>query len=151
MISGPVIVMIKYLLVVNTRGQIRICRFYTHYGLEERQSLQREIIKTCLAVGKDQSSIIDYEDYTIVFQKFSNIMFIAGITPEENELAVIEVFRHICETLEKYLGSLTEQHFVYNLDKVHMVLDEMIQNGHIAETSQARILALLQLMASAKK
>lgn len=130
---------------------MRICRYYEYHNPEERQLLQREVVRLCLATSKDQSSILDYEDYTLVFQKFGNIVFIAGISPEENELAVMELFRHICETLQKYLGNLTEQHFVFNLDKIHMVLDEMIQNGYIAETSQARILALLQLMASAKK
>lgn len=32
---------------------------------------------------------------------------------------------------------------MFNLDKVHIILDEMIQNGHIAETNKNRILAPL--------
>ncbi|XP_045180012.1 AP-4 complex subunit sigma-1-like isoform X3 [Mercenaria mercenaria] len=143
--------MIKYLYVVNNRGELRLVRYYKHYSAEERQQLQTDVIKLCLTRGQDQSTILDYEDYTVVFQKFSNTVFIAGITQDENELAILGLFRHICETLNKYLGSLTELHFIFNLDKVHMVLDEMILNGYIAETSQARILAPLQLLTSAKK
>lgn len=143
--------MINFLLVLNTRGELRLVRYYKHFELEERKQLQSEVIRLCLTRGQNQSSILDYEDYTVVFRKFSNVVFIAGITQDENELAVMGLFRHICETLNKYLGGLTEIHFVFNLDKVHMVLDEMIMNGHIAETSQARILAPLQLMTSSKK
>lgn len=32
---------------------------------------------------------------------------------------------------------------MFNLDKVHIILDEMIQNGHIVETNKNRILAPL--------
>jgi len=39
---------------------------------------------------------------------------------------------------------------MFNLDKVYMVLDEMIINGRIAETCQERILAPIQLMTTAK-
>lgn len=32
---------------------------------------------------------------------------------------------------------------MFNLDRVHVILDEMIQNGHIVETNKSRILAPL--------
>ncbi len=32
---------------------------------------------------------------------------------------------------------------MFNLDKVHIILDEMILNGHIVETNKNRILAPL--------
>ena len=37
------------------------------------------------------------------------------------------------------------------MDKVYMILDEMILNGYIAETSTARILAPLQLLMCASE
>lgn len=35
---------------------------------------------------------------------------------------------------------------MFNLDKVHIILDEMILNGHIVETNRNRILAPLQAL-----
>lgn len=35
---------------------------------------------------------------------------------------------------------------MFNLDKVHIILDEMILNGHVAETNKSRILAPLQAL-----
>ncbi|XP_060561129.1 AP-4 complex subunit sigma-1-like [Ruditapes philippinarum] len=168
--------MIKYLFVVNTKDKLRLVRYYSQYTTEERVQLQTDVTKLCLSRSDNQSNILDYEDYTVVFKKFSSILFIAGITPDENELAILELFRHICQTLCKFFsGSLvcmihsvylvynvaiaffcilllqTEMIFIRNMDKVYMILDEMILNGYIAETSQARILAPLQLLMSAKK
>ena len=42
---------------------------------------------------------------------------------------------------------------MFNLDKVHMILDEMIMNGQIVETNRARILAPIYLLdqATAKR
>lgn len=35
---------------------------------------------------------------------------------------------------------------MFNLDKVHMILEEMIMNGHIVEANKSRVLApLLEL------
>ena len=37
---------------------------------------------------------------------------------------------------------------MFNLDRVYMILDEMIINGTVAQTSRERILAPIQLMDS---
>lgn len=39
--------------------------------------------------------------------------------------------------------SLIKKQIMFNLDKVHIILDEMILNGHIMETNKNRILAPL--------
>lgn len=41
-------------------------------------------------------------------------------------------------------ASLTRRHqIMFNLDRVHIILDEMIQNGQVVETNKSRILAPL--------
>ena len=35
---------------------------------------------------------------------------------------------------------------MYNLDKVHIIIDEMICNGYIIETSKQRILQPIEIM-----
>lgn len=39
--------------------------------------------------------------------------------------------------------TLTPAQIMFNLDKVHIIIDEIIQNGHIVETNKNRILAPL--------
>lgn len=38
---------------------------------------------------------------------------------------------------------ITSLQIMFNLDRVHIILDEIIQNGHIVETNKSRILAPL--------
>lgn len=35
---------------------------------------------------------------------------------------------------------------IYNLEKAHIIVDEMISNGHIIETSGKKVLAPIQYM-----
>lgn len=47
-------------------------------------------------------------------------------------------------TLLCVFPSLTQHHqIMFNLDRVHIILDEMIQNGQVVETNKSRILAPL--------
>lgn len=43
----------------------------------------------------------------------------------------------------KTCWTLIPKQIMFNLDKVHIILDEMILNGHIVETNKNRILAPL--------
>lgn len=130
---------------------VRIARFYVHYAENERQQLQSEVIKVCLSRSLDQSTIVDFQDYTLVYRKFGYIMFIAGISNDENELAMLELFQHILEILNTHFGGVSEQILTLNIDKVHMILDEIIINGQLSETCQPRVLAPLQLMTTVKR
>ncbi|WAR18669.1 AP4S-like protein [Mya arenaria] len=105
--------MIKYLLVANTGAAVLIARFYEHVPRASQQELQEAVVRLCLARSDKQSTIVDYEDYTVVYKKFSSVVFIAGITKDENELAIIELFRHIGETLIKYFGNLERRNLIY--------------------------------------
>ena len=40
---------------------------------------------------------------------------------------------------------------MFNIDKAHMVLDEMIMNGHITETNKNRILAPVAVIEKSAK
>uniref|UniRef100_A0A673IW99 Adaptor related protein complex 4 subunit sigma 1 n=1 Tax=Sinocyclocheilus rhinocerous TaxID=307959 RepID=A0A673IW99_9TELE len=57
----------------------------------------------------------------------------------QNELSIYELVHNFVEVLDKYFSRV----IMFNLDKVHIILDEMILNGHIVETNKNRILAPL--------
>ena len=40
---------------------------------------------------------------------------------------------------------------MFNIDKAHMILDEMIMNGHITETNKSRALAPVAVLERAIK
>jgi hypothetical protein len=50
------------------------------------------------------------------------------------------------ETLNNYFSSVCELDIMFNLDRAHMILDEMVVNGAIAETASSKILEPMALM-----
>lgn len=45
-----------------------------------------------------------------------------------------------------FLDSVTSVQIMFNIDRAHMILDEMVMNGHIVETNKSRILAPIAVM-----
>ena len=58
-----------------------------------------------------------------------------------NELAYLEFIHNLVETLDKYFENVCELDIMFNIEKAHFVLDEMVMNGSIYETNKATILS----------
>lgn len=44
------------------------------------------------------------------------------------------------ETLDKYFENVCELDIMFNIEKAHFIMDEMVMNGYILETNKANIL-----------
>jgi len=62
---------------------------------------------------------------------------------------VLEFIHALVETLDKYFESVCELDIMFNLEKAHFILEEMVQNGCIFETNKANILKPIMLMEKA--
>ncbi|CAD7679963.1 unnamed protein product [Nyctereutes procyonoides] len=67
------------------------------------------------------------------------------LSRSKNEMAIYEFIHDFVEVLDEYLSRVSELD-MFNLDKVHIILDEMVLNGCIVETNWARILAPLLIL-----
>lgn len=65
---------------------------------------------------------------------------------QENELGLLEFIHSLVETMDKWAGSICELDIMYQLEQVHFLLDEMVQNGKIVESNKANVLKPLDLM-----
>jgi len=74
-----------------------------------------------------------------------------GIDDKENELAILELIHLFVETLDAYFSSVCELDIMFSLDRVHMILDEMILNGEIVDTNKKNILDPVYLIDAAAK
>jgi hypothetical protein len=59
----------------------------------------------------------------------------------ENELSILEFIHMIVETFDSYFEGVCELDIMFNVEKAHMILDEVVSNGEIVETNRSRILA----------
>ncbi|XP_077993919.1 uncharacterized protein LOC144447711 [Glandiceps talaboti] len=138
--------MLKFLLLVNKQGQARLTKYYELMDIADRVSLEADITRKVLARTENQCSFIDYKDYKVVYRRYASLFFIVGIDHEENELAILEFIHLLVETFDKYFNKVCELDIMCNLEKAHMMLDEMVTNGYIVETNKARILAPIQVI-----
>ncbi|XP_061898485.1 AP-4 complex subunit sigma-1-like isoform X2 [Entelurus aequoreus] len=118
--------MITFILMVNRQGQTRLCRWML-----------------CVTLSPCQCSFVEYKDFKLVFRQYAALYIVAGVTDDENELSVYELLQNFVEVLDKYFSRVSELDIMFNLDRVHLILDEMVQNGHIVETNRSSVLAPL--------
>ncbi|KAK3734851.1 hypothetical protein QZH41_011762 [Actinostola sp. cb2023] len=129
--------MLKFFFLVNKQGQTRISQYYEYTELDERVGLEAEIVRKCLARSENQCSFMEYKNFKVVYRRYAALYFIVGIDSTENELGVLEFVHNFVEILDKYFDGV----IMFNIDKVYMILDEMIMNGHIVEGNKSRVLA----------
>nr|XP_056708131.1 AP-4 complex subunit sigma-1 [Euleptes europaea] len=138
--------MIKFFLMVNKQGQTRLSRYYEYMDLRKRTMLEAEVIKRCLSRSKEQCSFIEYKDFKLVYRQYAALFIVVGINETENEMAVYELIHNFVEVLDKYFSRVSELDIMFKLDRVHIILDEMVLNGCIVETNKNRILASLLVL-----
>lgn len=59
----------------------------------------------------------------------------------QNELAFLEFIHNLVETLDKYFENVCELDIMFNIEKAHFIIDEMVMSGYITETNKSNILA----------
>jgi len=69
-----------------------------------------------------------------------------GCDSTDNELGVLELIQLFVEILDKYFSGANELNIMYSLDRVHVLLDEMIMNGDVIETNSANLLSSLAVI-----
>ncbi|TNN87391.1 AP-4 complex subunit sigma-1 [Liparis tanakae] len=131
--------MIKFMLMLNRQGQTRLSRFYQPMELSRRTLLEADVVRCCLSRKKDECSFVEYKDFKLVYRQYAALYIVVGVTDNENELSVYELLHNFVEVLDKYFSRV----IMFNMDRVHVLLDEMIQNGLVVETNKSRVLAPL--------
>ncbi len=78
--------MIKFLLMVNKQGQTRLANYYDWLTIEERNALESEIIRKCLARAENQCSFMEYRGMKIIYRRYASLFFICGVDTAEEEV-----------------------------------------------------------------
>ncbi len=139
--------MIQFILMVNKQGQTRLSSYYNWMSMSERVALESEIIRKCLSRSELQCSFLEFRGFKVTYRRYASLFFIVGTDgEEENELGMLEFIHSLVETLDKYFESVCELDIMFNLEKAHFILDEMVMNGVIVETNKGNILRPIMLM-----
>jgi hypothetical protein len=70
---------------------------------------------------------------------------------QQNELGILEFIHAFVETLDRYFENVCELDIMFNIEKAHFILDEMVTNGVIVETNKANVLKPVLLLEKVSK
>mmetsp|Transcript_26012 Transcript_26012/g.61386 ORF Transcript_26012/g.61386 Transcript_26012/m.61386 type:complete len:146 (-) Transcript_26012:71-508(-) len=143
---------IKFVLMVNKQGQTRLAEYCDWLPIEERVALEAEIIRKALSRNELQCSFMEYRGYKVVYRRYASLYFIVGVQGDnDNELSILEFIHALVETLDKYFENVCELDIMFNLEKAHFILNEMLMNGCIVETNKANVLRPIHLLEKASR
>lgn len=128
--------------MVNKQGQTRLSKYYSNFTVPEKVTLEGELIRKCLSRQENQCQFIEHRMYRVMYRRYASLFFILGVDLEDdtNELSMLELIHNLVETMDKYFENVCELDIMFNIEKAHFILDEIIMDGQIAETNKANIL-----------
>ena len=137
--------MITFILLVNKQGQTRLSQYYKFLSIQERIALEGELVRKCLSRNDTQCNFLEYQQYKVIYRRYAALYFIMGVENEDaNELSYLELIHNLVETLDKYFENVCELDIMFNIEKAHFVVEEMVMNGYIVDTNKQAILGQLQ-------
>ena len=131
--------MIQFVLMVNKQGQTRLAKYFNSFSVRERVTLEGELIRKCLSRTENQCSFLEHRQYKVIYRRYASLYFIVGIDNDEdivsgkcvtvqNELAFLEFIHNLVETLDKYFENVCELDIMFNIEKAHFIIDEMLMS-----------------------
>ncbi|XP_039779144.1 AP-3 complex subunit sigma-like isoform X1 [Panicum virgatum] len=87
----------------------------------------------------------------MVYKHLATLYFVFVFDSSENELAMLDLIQVFVETLDRCFKNVCELDIVFNFNKLHSILDEMILGGQVIETSSEQIMKSVEEIARLEK
>lgn len=130
---------IRAIIIINNHGQSRLARFYDDTPFSQHESFIRDCFT---AVSKRSDSLCNFlegsqfgSDIKLIYRHYATLFFIFAVDGAESELGILDLIQVFVEALDKCFENVCELDLIFHLDRVHQVLDEIIFDGCVMETS----------------
>eukprot|EP00250_Pteridium_aquilinum_P001293 c11503_g1_i1 orf=278-769(-) len=137
--------MIHAVLVLNTQGKPRLAKFYYPLRAEKQQDVIRSVYKVLSTRAEHLSSFVEADDIfgletKLVYKHYATLYFVFVIDNAESELGILDLIQVFVESLDKCFKNVCELDIVFNFNKVHTILDEIIIGGQVVETNPCEVI-----------
>jgi len=138
--------MIRAILVFNHKGKPRLTKFYEHYAEDEQQLIIRETFQ--LVSSRDDricnflhaGILVGGSDFKLIYRHYATLYFVICADTAESELGILDLIQIFVEALDKCFDTVCELDLIFNTDKVHSILNEIVMGGLVLETNLQEIL-----------
>ena len=127
--------MIHIFLLFNRQGKIRLQKWYDVYTAKDQRNIIRELTTTVMKRTSNMSNILEWRNLQVVYKRYASLYMLLASSKTDNELLTLELIHRYVEALDLYFGNVCELDIIFNFEKAHFILDEMIMGGEIIETS----------------
>lgn len=76
----------------------------------------------------------------IIYRHYATLYFIFVVDSSESELGILDLIQTFVESLDTCFKDVCELDLIFNMEKIHYILDEIIQGGMVIETRKDEIL-----------
>ena len=139
--------LIKFIIILDNSGKIIYSRYYTDKNTPEKQrDFEKQLcfqVKN-LNILPGELDIFSIEDFNVFVKLIGEIAYFIGINENDNEC----LGNNFCKIFENCLSSILNDNFertkiFNNLEKIMLLIDEMIDNRIIVNTDQESIEKLI--------
>ena len=139
--------LIKFIIILDNSGKIIYSKYYTDKNTAEKQrEFERQLcfqVKN-LNILPGELDIFSFEDFNIFVKLIGEIAYFIGISENDNEC----LGYNFCKIFENCLSNILNDNFervkiFKKLEKIMLLIDEMVDNGIIVNTDQDSIEKLI--------
>ncbi|KAI5962329.1 uncharacterized protein KGF55_003405 [Candida pseudojiufengensis] len=131
---------IQFLFLISRQGKTRLSKWYQTLPQREKSKIIRELSTIILSRRAKMCNVLEYRDLKIIYRRYASLFFIIGINNQDNELIGLEIIHRFVEQMDKIYGNVCELDIIFGFDKAYHVLDELIIDGYIQESSKKEVL-----------
>ncbi|KAM7252260.1 hypothetical protein ACFE04_024143 [Oxalis oulophora] len=161
--------MIRAVIVMNTQGKPRLAKFYDSLPVDKQQEIIRSVFGVLCSRPENVSNFVDAHsifapDTRLVYKHYATLYFVFVFDTAENELAMLDLIQAVfrsdnlltfmviypvvptvfVETLDKCFRNVCELDIVFNYNKLHTILDEIVFGGQVLETSSNEVVKAVE-------
>jgi hypothetical protein len=131
---------IQFLILLSRQGKVRLSKWYQTISQKEKLKITRELTTLILARRAKMCNVLEYKDIKIVYRRYASLFFIIGVENTDNELLGLEVIHRYVEQMDRLYGNVCELDIIFGFDKAYQVLDELLIDGTLQESSKKEVL-----------
>lgn len=128
--------MIRFFLVFNRMGAVRLVKWYAPYTAAQKEKLKTDLHRLVCRRTANLTNVLEYKEYKIVYRPYAALFMCMCVDATDNEFAVLETIHLFVESMDLFFGKVRELDLLIGFHKVYALLDEFIVAGEVGECNK---------------
>lgn len=131
---------VQFVILLSRQGKVRLSKWYKTISQKEKSRITKELTMIILSRRAKMCNIVEYRDIKITYRRYASLFFVIGIEQDDNELLSLEIIHRFVEQMDKLYGNVCELDIIFEFSKAYYILDELLLDGHLQESSKREVL-----------